>query len=157
MTMVLIGCITVLLAVVAFVVIGYFQATQPIEQAKKEAISLAESYGKVEKVEHFYRYAREQTFYAVFGQTKQKQAVIVLIPQSGKDIQVMSQSDGLSEKAARAVVAKEAPNETIKRISFGLTGDQKVWEVTTKTTHGDWQYYLVDFKDGKIVKTIKNM
>lgn len=153
-TIVLLVCIALLLAILAFFSITFFKATQPMNQARKEATALAEKYGQVTKVDTVYRYTRNDTYYSVFGENKHEQAVIVLIPESGKHVQAMNQSDGLTLQQAQAIVAKESPNELFDRGSLGIYEKQVVWEIVTKTKNNQYHYYLIQFSDGKLVSKI---
>ncbi len=153
-TIILLVCIALLLAILALFSVTYFKATQPMKQAKQEATALAEKYGDVTQVDAFYRYTRNDTYYAIFGENKNNQAVIVLIPSSGKNVQVLNQSDGLSMQQAKAVVAKTAPKDTFERASLGMNEKQIVWEIVTKDESNQYHYYLVQFSDGKLVSEI---
>ena len=45
----------------------------------------------------------------------------------------------------------------IKKISLGLYKNEAVWEVVANSNQGGINYYLVSFKDGKILNTIKDI
>ena len=70
---------------------------------------------------------------------------------------VLKQSDGLTEEAARQLVAEKHPEETIQKATLGLFKEQAAWEIMTKDASGELHYYLLGFKDGKEINAINNI
>ncbi len=148
--------IIVMLLIILFSSLSYIRATSPVRQAKTEAIQLAEQYAKIEQVDQFYWFTREQTYFSVLGKNDQQQEVIAIIPKSGEKVTVLAQEEGLTEDEAKEKIFNEYPSETLRKATLGMFEDKPVWEVMTKDDKGN-NYYLLDFKDGKEVKVIRDI
>ena len=148
--------ITILLLIILFSSLSYIRATSPIRQAKAEATQLAKQYANIEEVDRFYWFTREDTYFSVLGKNQEQQDVVAIIPKSGENVTVLAQDEGLTEDEAKEKIFKDYPRETLRKATLGMFEDQPVWEVMTKGNKGN-NYYLLDFKDGKEVKVIRNI
>ena len=148
--MILLGAIVFLLIVIIFSSIFYIRSTRPMRQARNEAIEIAQKYTDLKEVDQFYWFNRQASSFSLVG-TDDKENKI------GEKVSVFKQSDGLTEEAARQLVAEKHPEETIQKATLGLFKEQAAWEIMTKDASGELHYYLLGFKDGKEINAINNI
>lgn len=152
----LIVSVVLILFIVSWSLI-FIRSTKPAKQAEKEATELAASYADLQSVDEFFWFNREETYFSLTGRNGEGQAIAVIIPESGNNIKVLNQTDGLTSAQVRAVVLEEYGETTITKTSLGIYQDQPVWEVTTQAADGSFSYYLLSFEKGQEVKVIKNI
>lgn len=126
-------------------IISYW-ALRPHLQASQEAREVAKQVAQLQETSQVERYSGETTYYSVYGQNQEKQAVIVSINQETGQVYVTAQKEGLSRQEAMAK-AQENGAETIDRLVFGRYQERPIWEVKSATA-----YYLIDFASGELVK-----
>jgi uncharacterized protein YpmB len=149
---ILLSLVAGLLVVIVGMVIFYLRANQPMAQAKKEAIAIAEKQANLQNADHFYWFTRKKTYFTVTGKNNQGSEIVVIIPRSGEKVTVLEQKDGLSEAQARETVTKAHPQEAeVIKASLGMYDDQPVWEIMTKNSQKELTYYLVSFTKGETV------
>ncbi len=147
--------IILLLMILFFSAIFYVRASRPMRQAKAEAIQLAKQYIDLKRVDRFYWYTREETYFSLIGEEQDGEEKIIIIPKKGDQMTILNKSDGLDEQEVRAIMNQEFSDEKIKKITLGMFENQVVWEVTTKISD-NLHYYLLDFKDGTLLKSIQS-
>ncbi len=153
---ILIGVSLVLATLIFCSIIFFVRANRPMSRAKKEAIEIAREHTDLDQVDRFYWYTRENSYFTLVGTDQKDEAIIVIIPQSGDKVTVLNQADGLTEEAAlQKVYETENPNKVIK-MNLGMHEGQPTWEVVAENEENRLDYYLVDFKTGEIVSSIKN-
>lgn len=81
----------------------------------------------------------------------------MIIPKSGERVKVLEQKAGLTEEAARQEISKQHPDQQVEKASLGMYKDEPVWEVITKTSDDQLNYYLLSFKTGEEVKVISGV
>ena len=155
--MILLGAIVFLLIVIIFSSIFYIRSTRPMRQARNEAIEIAQKYTDLKEVDQFYWFNRQASSFSLVGTDDKENKIVVIIPKSGEKVSVFKQSDGLTEEAARQLVAEQHPEETIQKATLGLFKEQAAWEIMTKDASGELHYYLLGFKDGKEINAINNI
>ena len=148
--LILFSLIVALLSIILFSAIFYIRASRPMRQAKEEAIQLAKEHVDIQRVDQFYWFTREETYFSLVGETEAGKNVVVIIPKTGEKLLIFDEKDGLTQEQTRAVVQELTPQERIKKITLGMFNDQVVWEVMTKG-NDELHYYLIDFKDGSLV------
>lgn len=146
----------VLLFIIFFSIIFYVRASRPLRQARQEAVVIAEKTAKIKTVDDFYWFTRKGSYFTVSGKNDKNQQLLVVIPESGKNVRIYQQDDGITAKKAQQTIAHRYKNESFKKTSFGLFKKKPVWEVVTSDDKGN-NYYLLQFKDGKIVKAIREL
>lgn len=149
----LFSSIVVLLVIILFSAIFYIRASRPIRQAKAEAVQLAREYVDLKRVDRFYWFTREATYFSLTGETESGENIVVIIPKTGDKMLVFDEQDGLTEEQARGKIQVSFPEEKVRKATLGVYSDQVVWEVMTKVDD-DTHYYLLDFKDGHLVKSL---
>lgn len=147
---ILFSCIVALLLLILFSAIFYIRASRPIRQAKEEAIQLAKEHVPLKRVDQFYWFTREATYFSLIGETEAGENVVVIIPKTGDKMLIFDEKDGLTETQAREIVREMVPEEKIKKTTLGVFEEQVVWEVMTKV-NDELRYYLIDFKEGELV------
>lgn len=153
----LLGIVTFLLIILVAGTMIFIRSNRPMQQAKREAVQMAEKYADLETVDQFYWFNREQTYFTVVGKNKSQEEIIVIIPKSGDKVRVLAQKDGLTEVQAEETVKTNYPDMTIEKANLGIYRDQTAWEITAKDDQGAIYYYLLNFNDGKIIKVIKKI
>ncbi|HLQ40110.1 MAG TPA: DUF5590 domain-containing protein [Tetragenococcus sp.] len=146
----------ILLLLIFFSTIFYIRSSRPMRQAKKEAVSIAEKTAKIKTVDDFYYFTRGNTYFTVSGKNDKKEELLVVIPKSGKNVTTYKQDDGITQEEAEQLIAKKYPEETITKSNFGMYEKKAIWEVVTSANKQN-NYYLLQFKNGKIVKEIRSI
>lgn len=153
----LLSLMVVLLAIIVAIVIFYVRANQPMVQARKEAIAIAQKSAHLKSADHFYWFTRQKTYFSVTGKDDKGTEVAVIIPKSGEKITVLNQQDGITEAQARSTVAAAQPQDEVIKATLGLYEDRPVWEVMTKNSQKEVTYYLLSFDKGETIKEIQNV
>lgn len=154
---ILMGILLVLVTILLFGSIFLIRGTRPYNRLQKEAEELALQYGKITKPEEFYYFNRNSQYFAVKGKTDAGKTVYTLIPEDGKEITILKDSEGISENKALKIASADSPEASFLKIGLGKEKDQIVWEISGKDLHGRWLYYLIAFKDGQIVSKIQDI
>lgn len=143
-----------LMLALIFITTVLVQSISPVTKAKKQAKEVANSIAGVERVDDFYWFIREKTYFTIVGRTADNESKIVLIPEDGSEAVVMANNEGINEKEAIAKVIDTKEVKRIKKINLGMVKGQPVWEVTAVGKSDPLSYYLVDFASGDIIETI---
>lgn len=149
----LFASIVLLLMIILVFSLAYIRASRPMRQARDEAFELAQKHNLLQKVNKFYWFTREETYFSLIGEDEKGREKVVIIPKSGQEILSFNQNEGLTEKEAKSVIQQSYPKEQIKKITLGFYQNQAVWEVMTKVSDEE-RYHLLTFNDGTIIKTI---
>lgn len=148
-----------IIALVFILIWGFYMIAQmPYREAKHEATQMAEKYAKIENVDNFYIYNRDNTYYTVEGENNNNQKIYVTIPKKGNKIFIYDKNKGISLNDAQKIVEnKFTPKKIIKTV-FGMKdGKTPIWEVAYKNKQGNLCYAQVEFKNGKILQNISNL
>ncbi|MFC6169128.1 cell wall elongation regulator TseB-like domain-containing protein [Loigolactobacillus jiayinensis] len=149
--------IGVVLLIIVSALLIYHAANKPAVTARREAIALAEKYGHVTTVDDFYWFNHKQSYLTVAGETKQHNAVFVIIAQKGGKITVLNQSSGISRNTALKRVWQTQAPKKVYNATLGLYHKKPVWEISFADKNGRLGYQTLDFKSGKSVKLLKNI
>ncbi|MFV0557025.1 MAG: DUF5590 domain-containing protein [Enterococcus sp.] len=147
----------VLLSIILFSVIFYVRATRPMRQAEAETTAIAKKYADITTVDQFYWFNREKTYFSVTGTTAKGQEAAVIVPKAGEKVTVLDLSEGFTEEEARAQITSSYAQEEVQTAKLGMYDDQPCWEVVTKTSTAELNYYLLDFKSGEEIKKVTNI
>lgn len=154
---ILIG-INLVLATLIFTSIFFFlRANRPMSRAKKEAFEIAKQYTDLETVDRFYWYTREESYFTLVGNDTKDQAIIVIIPKSGKKVTVLNQVDGLTEDDVLKKIYQQENVSKVTKMNLGIHEGLPTWEVVAENDNSGLDYYLIDFKSGEIVSSINNI
>ncbi len=134
-----------------------FQSASPMRKAKSQAIKISKNIANISEVEDFYWFTREKTYFTVVGVDKQNVEKVVFLPQDGTEAVVMNQSEGITNDDAIKKVLGKKETKRIKKTSLGMYEGVAVWEVVADSIDSGINYYLVDFKSGKIISDIKHI
>lgn len=134
-----------------------FQSSSPMRKAKNQAIKISEEVANISKVEDFYWFTRDKTYFTVVGTDDKNEEKIVLLPQDGSEALVMNQKDGLTGDDAIQVVLDTKETKKIKKISLGMYDKKPVWEVVATAKDNSLSYYLIDFKEGKMTNKMTDI
>lgn len=134
-----------------------FQSSSPMRKAKNQAIKISEEVANISKVEDFYWFTRDKTYFTVVGTDDKNEGKIVLLPQDGSEALVMNQKDGLTGDDAIQVVLDTKETKKIKKISLGMYDKKPVWEVVAIAKDNSLSYYLIDFKEGKMTNKMTDI
>ncbi|MDR0922583.1 MAG: DUF5590 domain-containing protein [Lactobacillales bacterium] len=138
----------VLLVMIVGSVILIIKSDAPLNQAKKEATTIAKQYAKMNKVEDFYHFTRKETYYSVLGTDDTGREIAVIVPKNGSKITVLEQSKGITAQQAGAIVLKQYDVSKVRNINLGIFDNKPVWEVVGEHENGTISYYLLSFEDG---------
>lgn len=154
---ILLAIIAILLVVIVSGIIIYIRSTNPMTQAKKEAIEIAQKSANLTSVDEFYSFNRKKTFFSVTGKDKNGTELAVIIPKAGKNVTVLEQKDGISESQIRQIIATDYSNEKIEKISLGMFEDKPAWEVVTENANGTLSYYVLSFEKAEELSAIRDI
>ena len=146
-----------ILGICALIVGLYVLATSPIRSARTQAVQLAEKYANLKTEDKFYYYNRDKTYYTVAGTNKKNQKIYAVIAQNGKKINIYQKSEGISEAKAKTLTKNSSKVKKITHVALGMYKNKPVWEVSYTNEYGNLCYDLLNFKDGKVIKTIQNI
>lgn len=136
----------------------YMIARIPYREARNEAFQMAEKYAKVENIDNFYIYNRNQTYYTIEGENNNHQEVFVVIPKKGNRVDIYEKDKGISLKKARQIVQNKYNPQKIKQVVFGMkSGKTPIWEVAYENQQGNLCYAEVAFKNGNVLQNITNL
>ena len=96
----LLGIVAFLLIIIVAATMIFIRSNRPMQQAKREAVQMAEKYADLKTVDQFYWFNRDKTYFTVTGESNSGEAIIVIVPESGEKIRVLNQKDGLTEQQA---------------------------------------------------------
>ena len=144
----------ILILAVVLISLVLFQSASPMRKAKKEGIKIAQSVADIQQVDEFYWFTREKTYFTVVGEDKNQVEKVVFLPQDGSEALVMEQKEGLTDKEAIQKVLDLKETSKIKKVSVGIYDNKPTWEIVAKSKDGGIVYYLIDFKNGDVIKKI---
>ncbi len=153
----LLGIVTFLLIIIVGATMIFIRSNRPMQQAKKEAVQMAEKYADLKTVDQFYWFNREKTYFTVTGENNTGEAIIAIVPKSGEKVRVLNQKDGLTEQQVEKLFESDHPKLIFEKANLGIYQDQTAWEITAKDEQGEIHYYLLAFKDGEEIKVIKKI
>ncbi|MEY8662058.1 DUF5590 domain-containing protein [Ligilactobacillus faecis] len=146
-----------IIAVLCVIFVLYSLAVSPMRRAHDQAFELAQKYASLKDDEKFYHYNRTQTYYTLLGTNKKGQKIYVIVAQNGKKINIYQKNEGVSEAKVKEVVKSSDKVKKITHVALGLHKNKPTWEVSYLNQYGNLCYDLLDFKSGKIIKTIQNI
>ena len=144
----------ILILAVVLISLVLFQSASPMRKAKKEGIKIAQSVADIQQVDEFYWFTREKTYFTVVGEDKNQVEKVVFLPQDGSEALVMEQKEGLTDKESIQKVLDLKETSKIKKVSLGIYDNKPTWEIVAKSKDGGIVYYLIDFKNGDVIKKI---
>lgn len=150
--------ITLLIIVIIILLVGLFfhLAKRPQLVERHQTIQYAQKYAGLHNVNNYYYSNLNDTYYSVGGLNKFNQYSYAIMSKNHDDIQVITQKNGISpEKADR--IAKTKGSTKILNTALSLTDKKPVWVVTSINKNNSLNYVTINFKDGKIIQTLKNI
>lgn len=147
---------TSIVLIIIILAIGFvlIKSTSPQRAAKKQAVKIAKDIGNIKQVDEFYWFTRDQSFFTIVGKDDKNQGKIVIIPEDGKEGIVYDTKDGVHYGEAVQAVLDSNETTYIKNINLGMVDNKPVWEISADGKNHELNYYLVDFKTGKIIEKI---
>lgn len=140
-------------------IFSFIQFLYPYMHVKKVAVQVAKEYTSLNKVDDFYLYHGEETYFSVFGKDKDGKEIVVLIPEKGSKISVLDQNEMIHKDQAIKHVLEEAEDQQrLYKESFGIYQDTPVWEVIARDQEtGSLYYYYVNYKTGELLHQISEI
>lgn len=129
----------------------------PFNQAEAETIDVAARRADLVDAEDFYWYNGDETFFTVTGLNSQDTEIIVIVEQDGGAIEVIEQSNAMTEQEAiNQTIERENP-EKILEARIGMYANAPIWEVGFRLENGSIGYAMFSLTTGKWIRTIKNI
>lgn len=152
---IIVGIIVVL---IALVVGSYYSLTAARITARSQAVRIARTQGHIERTDFFAQYNRQSTYYCVGGydQHRPNTYKYVLINGHTGRLRAISGDQSLPDQA-RSIVQESQHPKKITRVALGYHRHQLVWEVTYFNRDHTVGYYLLNFKNTKIIQIIDNL
>lgn len=144
------------------VVIGLFysvlgSATRPIDQANHKYSQIALDKKALTSVTNFYWNTRQKTYYTILGKDAKNRQKVVIVEKGTKKLHTYLMKDGVTAQKAESVVKTAYQPKKITNIGMSMYAGVPVWEVTFIDQKGNLNYITVQFYNGKIVRTIRNL
>ena len=154
---ILLVIIAALLVIIVSGIIVFIRSTNPMTQAKKEAIKIAQKSANLTSIEEFYAFNRKETYFSVVGKDKTGTELAVIIPKAGDKITVLEQKNGVSEGQIRQIIATDYSNEKIKKIGLGMFDKKPAWEIVTQNGNGNLSYYVLSYDKAEELSAIRDI
>lgn len=149
----------IVIAIVAYIasVIIFYKAGTPSRNSERQISQIAMQKTPIKNVDKYYHLDRGVNSYALKGtNAKGKKYYFIYLPKS-KKAYIYPSNKGVSESKIRDAYKSEYANATINDINLGWYQGKAVWEVTSKTKSGNYNYVLYDFKNGNEIKSVANL
>jgi uncharacterized protein YpmB len=144
----IIGAI-VLVILMALMINIYLNSVEPVKAAEDAAVKRAKEVTNLVSVTDFEIYHGNETIYVIEGQDEDGEDVFVWVPeQDDEDIQILEQSEGITEEEAKSIVLSEKGQVEIISSKLGMEKNKPLWEIAYKTNGDLLNYYLIDFETG---------
>lgn len=153
----MLGTIFGVLAVIGLVYSFLGTATRPIDQANHKYSQIALDQKALTSVTNFYWNARQKTYYTILGKDAKNRQKVVIVAKGTQKLHTYLMKDGVTAEKAQAVVTTAYQPKKITNIGMSMYAGVPVWEVTFIDKKGNLNYITVQFYNGKIVRTIRNL
>ncbi|PFK47395.1 peptidase M4 [Bacillus cereus] len=119
---------------------------------ESKVVEIAKEKAKLTKVKSVDYFNGESSYTVVQGVDEKGEKIIVWVPEKKGDVLVKKQSEGISEKDALQIVAKEQKPKQFLKAKLGAEKNVPLWEVTYIDDENRYIYYYLAFQDGKFLK-----
>ncbi|USS92705.1 DUF5590 domain-containing protein [Fructilactobacillus ixorae] len=141
-----------LVVVVLALLIIMLIAKLPQKQTLRSATSLAEQHAHFHDVQKTYKANLKRPYYTVVGKNQANQPAYAIVSSDFKHIRVMKQTDGITAENASAIAQRRVAGD-VTNAGLLIYRKQPTWVVTLQSKH-QVHYVLVNFKTGKVIKTL---
>ncbi|MGY3766897.1 cell wall elongation regulator TseB-like domain-containing protein [Vagococcus vulneris] len=151
----------IITSVIIIFIVGSFliiwAGNRPLRKARSEARQVAAEIAGIQRMNDFYWFTREKTYFTVLGTDEKGNNLTVFIPDDGSEAVIMNQDKGTTEDEVIRSILEKNSSDHVKKVSLGIQKGKPVWEIVTSSKEHGLTYYLVDYSDLKIVEEIKNV
>ncbi|HYK72904.1 MAG TPA: DUF5590 domain-containing protein [Pseudoneobacillus sp.] len=149
--------ILLILIIGVFFSITYFQSIKPLNNAEQKAIKIALHETRLKTVDGFELYHGLESISIIKGENFNGEKIIVWIPESGKDIVVRKEKNGVTKQEAINKVKQLSNPKKIVDVRLGMEKGIPLWEIYYLSDSNLINYYYVDFETGEWLKKIENL
>lgn len=150
--------ITVMVLIIAGVLISvYLRAMEPVNNAEKKAVALAEKKVHFSKIEQFHVYHGNETVNVIEGRDKKGKKIIVWVPEKSKKVIVKNASSGLTQQEAIQKLEESVHPKKIISVRLGMEKNIPFWEIYYTSDNNLINYYYIHFQTGEWLKKIENL
>lgn len=136
----------------------YFFSTNLHVSARNQSIQIAQSKWGISKANYYSEYDRNQRYFAIGGYSKSNSSKYKYIVINGKNGKTTSlNGDPKAPYKSEQIVQSNQKPKKILHVSLGYYHKKPVWEVAYINKNGTLGYYLLNYKNTKIVQTIDNL
>ncbi|MFD1485670.1 DUF5590 domain-containing protein [Lacticaseibacillus baoqingensis] len=144
--------------VLIVIVLGiYHRGLSPMQQVRRDAITIAEKKAKIQTVDAFYWDRQRESYLTVAGTNTKKKPIFVLIRQKNGRVTILSQHAGISRQTAIAQATASYSPKKILSVGLSKRGKKFVWDVGYRTKSGKLGYVTYDFKSGDELFAVANL
>ena len=147
--------IVLVVVIVGISIKVYFNSTDPVKAAEKEALKLAGD--EVSEVEDFHIYNGQEQVNVIEGKNMEGEKIIVWIPEKSKKVIVKKANAGLSKEDAMQKLLQDKKPQKIIAVRLGMEKNIPLWEIYYRSENNLINYYYIDFETGKWLKKIENL
>ena len=153
-----IGILTVLLIIIFLIAARiYYNTQQSFLDKKQEAIQLIKDTVSLTKVDKFYWFNTQETYYSLAGTDENGEAVYVIVSPDTKQITTLKQSQVVNEQDARSITVQDKNPKEVLEARLGMLNNEPVWEISYKMQNNALGYYYIAAKTGQWVKDVENI
>lgn len=145
-----------IIVVIAILIGSLYLMVLPHSSAKKQAIKVAQTQVGIEQVNFYSEFDRQKQYFTVGGKNRQHQYYYVLINGQTGAVKSIAGSPHLAQQVQQTVQEHQHPQK-INKVALGYDKKRLVWEVTYRNTNHTLGYYLINFKNTKILQVINNL
>ncbi|MEW9109410.1 MAG: DUF5590 domain-containing protein [Cytobacillus gottheilii] len=158
MKKVILICSVILVILLALGINIYLNSIEPVKAAEDEAVKRAKEDTNLVSVSDFEIYHGNETIFVIEGKDENGDNVFVWVPENDGEIQLLKQSEGITEQEAQNILLSEKGQVDVISRKLGMEKNIPLWEIAYKTEGDLLNYFLIDFETGnKKLKVIENL
>ncbi|MEN1935373.1 DUF5590 domain-containing protein [Paenibacillus sp. 102] len=119
---------------------------------ESKVVEIAKEKAKLTKIKTVEYYNGKSSYAVVQGVDEKGEKIVVWVPEKKGNVLVKKQSEGISEKDALQIVAKEQKPKQFLKAKLGVENNVPLWEVTYIDDENRYTYYYLAFQDGEFLK-----
>ncbi|TSB46949.1 PepSY domain-containing protein [Alkalicoccobacillus porphyridii] len=149
----IISAISLVLIGIGLSVYAYSIIRAPLNErlASAEASVLASE--ELESITDISYYHGQSSFFVAKGFDADGDAAIAWLLEDGEEpVQVLKESEGISEEEAVAITESAVNTETIQSVKLGMENNTALYEIKYLTDSDHQGYYYLTFSDGSFIK-----
>ncbi|MFD3446078.1 DUF5590 domain-containing protein [Microbacteriaceae bacterium 4G12] len=142
----------ILIVIAAFITYGvhvYNTTMNGKLQTESKSVQTAKEKAKLTKITSVdYYHGITASYEVVQGTDNKGEQWIVWVPDKEGKVLTKKKSEGISEKEAMQIVAKNGNPKELVKVKLGAENNVPIWEVTYIDQENHYNYYYMEFANG---------